>query len=113
MIPALEQKLLQGWSKECFKMDCATYNLCTLYEVATILASIPATSCSAESSFSGLRRIKSYLPSTMGQKRLNSVALINIEHAYANLTINSDTARIIDTFGKRHGRDSYFFTQLF
>ena len=39
-----------------------------LYEVATILASIPATSCSAERSFSGLRRIKSYLRSTMGQK---------------------------------------------
>ena len=41
-----------------------------LYEVATILASIPATSCSAERSFSGLRRIKSYLHSTMGQKTI-------------------------------------------
>ena len=80
-----------------------------LYEVATILASIPATSCSAERSFNGLRRIKSYLRSTMGQKILYSVALINIERAYANLTIKNDIAQIIDTFGKRHGRDSYFF----
>ena len=70
-----------------------------LYEVATKLASIPATSSWAQS----------YLCSTMGQKRLYSVALINIERAYANLTIKNDIARIIDTFSKRHGRDSYFF----
>ena len=35
-------------------------------KVATILAVIPATSCSAERSFSGLRRLKTYLRSTMG-----------------------------------------------
>ena len=32
-----------------------------------ILAVIPATSCSAERSFSALRRLKTYLRSTMGQ----------------------------------------------
>ena len=56
-----------------------------LHEVATILASIPATSCSVERLFSELRHIKSYLCSTMGQKRFYSVALINIKRAYANL----------------------------
>ena len=35
-------------------------------KVASILAVIPATSCSAERSFSGLRRLKTYLCSTMG-----------------------------------------------
>ena len=63
-------KLLQGLSKECFKMD-----------YAATLASIPATSCSGERSFSGLRGIKSYPRSTMGHKGLNSVALINIQRA--------------------------------
>ena len=80
-----------------------------LYEASTILASIPATSASAERSFSGLRRVKTYLRSNMGQKRLNSAALINIERAYANKVVNNDIDEIINTFGRRHGRQSYFF----
>ena len=36
-----------------------------LYKVTSILATIPATSCSAERSFSALRRIKTFLRSTM------------------------------------------------
>ena len=45
----------------------------------------------------------------MGQQRLNSIALINIERAYANQTIATDVEQIINSFGKRHGRDKYFF----
>lgn len=49
-----------------------------LYEAISLLATIPATSCSAERSFSGLRRLKTYLRSTMGQERLSHLALLNI-----------------------------------
>ena len=48
-----------------------------------ILAVIPATSCSAERSFSALRRLKTYLRSIMGQRRVNNIALLNIERTYA------------------------------
>ena len=51
-------------------------------KLASILAVVPATSCSAERSFSGIRRLKTYLRSTMGQSRLNSLAIICIERAY-------------------------------
>ena len=43
------------------------------YKASSILATISATSCSAERSFSGLRRVKTYLRSTMGQERLSSI----------------------------------------
>ena len=36
-------------------------------KAAKILATIPATSCSVERSLSGLRQLKTYLRSTMGQ----------------------------------------------
>ncbi|XP_068692643.1 zinc finger MYM-type protein 1-like [Montipora foliosa] len=78
-------------------------------KVVSILAVIPATSCSAERSFSGLRRLKTYLRSTMGQSRLNSLAIISIERAYGNRVIVDSIDKIIDTFGQRHGRTSYFF----
>ena len=82
--------------------------------VVHILAVIPATSCSAERSFSALRKLKTYLRNTMGQQGVNNVsemfiALINIERAYANSVVNNDMDRIIDIFGRRNGRDSYFF----
>jgi len=39
----------------------------------------PTTNCSAEQSFSTLKRVKSYLRSTMKEKRLNALADLNIE----------------------------------
>ena len=80
-----------------------------VYRVFTILATIPATSCSAERSFSCLRRLKTYLRNTMGQDMLSSIAINNIERAYANKTLENDMQSIINTFGKRHSRNSYFF----
>ena len=45
----------------------------------------------------------------MGQQRVSNIALINIQRAYANSVVNNDIDRIIDIFGRRIGRDSYFF----
>ena len=70
-----------------------------LFDMFTV---IPATSCSAERSFSALRRLKTYLRSTMGQQRVSNITLINS-------VVNNDMDRIIDIFGRRNGRDSHFF----
>ena len=48
-------------------------------KVVKILNIIPATSCSAERSFSALRRLKTYLMSTMGHKGLSHMAILIIE----------------------------------
>ena len=74
-----------------------------------IYAVIPATSCSAERSFSSLRRLKTYLRNTMGQNRLSSLALLHIEREYINRVLSEDMDRIIDAFGNRPGRNTFFF----
>ena len=79
-------------------------------KVVHIIAVISVTSrCSAERSFSALRRMKTYLRSTMGQQRVSNIAHINIEKPYANSVVNNDMGRVIDIFGRRNGRESYFF----
>ena len=78
-------------------------------KVMVILAVIPATSGSAERSFSALRRLKTYLRNTMGQERINSIALINIERECANAVMEKDMERIINIFASRKGRNSSFF----
>lgn len=78
-------------------------------EVAIILATIPATSCTAERSFSSLRRIKTYLRNRMGQERLNSLAILNIERKYTNMYVTQNINKIMDIFGEKGTRKSLFF----
>lgn len=56
---------------------------------------VPVTSCSSERSFSGLRRLKTYLRSTMGQARLNHVAVLN---CHKNLSRTRNLDALADTF---------------
>ena len=80
-----------------------------LSKALQIFSVIPATSCSAELSFSSLRRLKTYLRSTMGQERLSNLALLHIEREYVNKAIIEDMEDIINTFGERNGRQTLFF----
>ena len=57
-----------------------------LSQIATISASIPATSSTAERSFSTLRQLKLFLCGTMGQVRPSGIATINTERSYALFT---------------------------
>lgn len=61
----------------------------------------PASNCTAERSFSCLKRIKNYLRSTMTEKRLNSLAILCIEEKTLQaLDLNS----IIDEFARQKAR---------
>ncbi len=46
--------------------------------LASLILVMPATNAASERSFSAMRRLKSYLRSTMGQARLNHVIVLNI-----------------------------------
>ena len=50
---------------------------------------LPSCSCSAERSFSTLRRLKTYLRSTMTAERLNSVTVLHI-HKELTVDLNID-----------------------
>jgi len=56
---------------------------------------IPASSATAERSFSWLRRLKTYLRAIMSQERLNHVALF---HVHQNRLYNLDLAKIKSMF---------------
>ena len=60
---------------------------------------LPVTLCEAERSFSALRRIKSYLRTTMKQERLNGLALLNI---HASTDYMPSTAEVRNVFLKKN-----------
>lgn len=51
----------------------------SVYEAVATLLVLPTTTASCERSFSGLRRVKTYLRSSMGQERLNAM-ILSIAH---------------------------------
>ena len=52
-------------------------NIATLLR---IVCTLPVTSCSCERSISGLKQLKTYLRSTMGQARLNGLELMHFNY---------------------------------
>lgn len=66
-----------------------------LLKLLQVSLTIPVTTATCERSFSVLKRIKSYLRSTMGQTRLYSLALLGIE---VETTNKLDLDRVVDIF---------------
>lgn len=60
---------------------------------------MPVTTATAEHSFSAMRRIKTYLRSTMGEERFSSLALLHV-HRDKNIDVES----IVHTFTRQKPR---------
>ncbi|KAL5256424.1 hypothetical protein ACHWQZ_G011604 [Mnemiopsis leidyi] len=72
-----------------------------LTRLINLALTIPLTVCSAERSFSALRRIKTRLRNSMGDQRLSDLALIALE---IRLVEGIDIEHIIDRFAATKGR---------
>ena len=75
-----------------FKLDEIFSNVCA---VLRIFCTLPVTVASAKRSFSKLKIIKNFLRSTMGQERLNDLAMLSIE---AELPKRIDFQDVINDF---------------
>jgi hypothetical protein len=65
----------------------------------TIFQTLPVTTASAERSFSCLKRLKTYLPSSTGEERLNRLAHMTLNH-----DIQVDADQVFDKFAATKDR---------
>lgn len=77
-----------------------------IVKLLQILLTIPVSTASAERSFSALRRLKTYLRSTMAQERLNSVIVLN---CHKDLTDHIDLISVAQDFVSKHQARRNFF----
>ena len=70
-----------------------------IYTALQILGTIPVTTCECERSNSALKPLKDYKRSTIGQERLNGLALLSVYQS-----IPRDYERILDIFATKHPR---------
>lgn len=68
-----------------------------LKKVIELIVVIPVSSASAERSFSTMRRVKTYLRSTMKSSRLNELTLLSIEREISGQFMDNPSA-VIDEF---------------
>lgn len=89
------------------KFDQAKLLRSTFPNVVTLLEifhTIPLSNASAERSFSALKRIKTYLRSTMAQNKLDGLSLLYIENeTMDNVNFNAT----ISDFARRKARKKY------
>ncbi|CAG2239243.1 unnamed protein product [Mytilus edulis] len=77
-----------------------------IYICLLILVTMPVTTATAERSFSVMRRVKTYVRSTMHTERLSGLSIL---HAYKHWEI--DTEKVIDTFAvKKKRRLGFLFS---
>jgi len=67
--------VFRGSAQEAIKLSQLLPEMSKLFCLAL---TIPVTTCTSERSFSTLRRLKTYLRSTMVQERLNHVAILHV-----------------------------------
>ena len=70
-----------------------------IYAALRVLATVPVTSCECERAISVLRRLKTYLRSTMSEERLNGLALMSF-HRYYDI----DFEDVLNRFARQHAR---------
>lgn len=97
------------WSKkdESDRPTCAIESLgeCNeefypnIFILLNIFSTLPVTTCSAERTFSTLRRLKTYLRNSCGQDRLSGLALMS---THRNRNISTD--KVIDIFASKQDR---------
>jgi hypothetical protein len=68
---------------------------------------IPVSSTSAERSFSTMKRIKTYLRTSMSTTRLHNLVLISIERELS-FELIQDSTKIVDEFAKLKNRRLQF-----
>ena len=90
------RKLSQG-QQSFFKQVCWLVHL---------IAVMPATNSSRERSFSTMKRVKTYLWSTMGQSKLNHLMLLN---TYKKLLDNMDLVSVANEFAQANDRRVHLF----
>ena len=78
----------------------------TVWRLTKLLLVVPATSATAERSFSALRRLKTYIRSTIGQPRLNQMLVL---HCHQERTDGIELKAVAQEFIAASAKRAPFF----
>ena len=82
-------------------MKCAFPDLLKFIQ---LVLTIPVSSAQAERTFSCLKRVKTYLRSTMLQQRLNNLCMLSIERELADSCLLKNLTAVVNKFAETGNR---------
>jgi hypothetical protein len=91
-------KKMPSHPAEAYKFSESLPNIQVLLQ---LLCTLPVTTTTAERSFSTLRRLKTYLRSTMTEDRLNGLALLHVHQDISNVL---KAEEVLDVYIRKHKR---------
>jgi len=68
-----------------------------------LVLTVPVSSANAEQSFSTLKRVKTYLRSTMAQQRLNNLCLMSVQRELSSALLE-DVSPVVDNLADMKNR---------
>lgn len=80
------------------KIDKCIYP--NMFKLLKVAISLPISSAGCERSFSAMRRIKTWLRSTMHQQRFSNLAILNIENEIVKYNLSAED--VLETFCKKN-----------
>ncbi|XP_025192119.1 zinc finger MYM-type protein 1-like [Melanaphis sacchari] len=109
----------ESWYSLWQKKDCRSMDIIDLLEHSNIFfpsitialeifLSLPATSCTAERSFSTLRRVKTWLRSTTCEERLNGLCMLSVHRERINIRKEKFIEQLIIRFAIEQPRRLQF-----
>jgi hypothetical protein len=83
----------------------------SIREAIKLALTLPCTTCTIERSFSTMRRVKTWLRSTMSDARLSSLCMLSVHRARVQRE-SKFAARVMDRFGMQPRRLQLLFTNV-
>lgn len=77
-------------------------------KIINIALALPATTCTAERSFSTLRRVKTWLRATMDDERLDGLCMLSVHRERVSTQLSSFIEEVITAFSRRRPRRLQF-----
>lgn len=106
-----KHKPVDGNSLSMIELVKKTTLLPAVRKAILIALTLPATSCTVERSFSTLRRVKTWLRSTMSAQRLSGLCMLSVHRDKVNSQKTELMNRVIDKFGRDPRRLQFLFRE--
>lgn len=86
--------------------ECQSQLFPNIFYLLKIYATLPVTTCTAERSFSTLKRLKTFLRNSTGEERLNGLALMSVHRRF-----DLDTEEVMNDFAAKKSRRLNFILE--
>lgn len=100
---------LENNSVELAKLVQQTTLFPAVRKAILIALTLPATTCTVERSFSTMRRVKTWLRSTMSDKRLSAICMLSVHREKVASQKTDLMNKVVDSFGRDSRRLQFLF----